>query len=257
MPLTKFLINMVAVILTLYCLLGLLLFVFQRSLLYFPTPELLHPFAEEVIENDGETIRVIVINPGQRDALIYFGGNAEAVAASGSDLNSSLPNYSIYLVNYRSYGGSTGKPDEQSLYSDALQIFDTISDRHRRVDVLGRSLGSGVASYLASRREIAKLILVTPFDSIREVAQGLYPIVPAGLMLLDEYDSLSRVEQISAPTMILIAEQDNVIPRRHSDNLVSAFPPSQVSAHVIKGTGHNTVSAVSDYYAHIHGFLSD
>jgi hypothetical protein len=81
------------------------------------------------------------------------------------------------------------------LFSDALAIYDRIKKDHQQIIAIGRSLGTGVAVYLAAQREIEKLVLVTPFDSLRSVAQEIYPIYPISLILKESYRSIEYAEK--------------------------------------------------------------
>lgn len=253
--LRKFMISLAITVGLIYLLLAVLLLVFQRSLLYHPTPMLTHDFDESVINSGDTQIRVITINPGQTKALLYFGGNAEAVVMNGPDFQRTLPDVTVYLVNYRGYGGSAGSPSESGLFEDALAVFDTVVNDHGSISVLGRSLGSGVASYVAASRDVAGVVLVTPYDSIRNLAQSLYPMFPADLILQDHFDSIGRVPQISEPVLVLMAERDAVTPERFTENLVQAFPVEQVTFHSLPGTNHNSISSASNYYSLIAEFL--
>ncbi len=239
----------------LYILMGVFLFFRQRSLIYFPTAPEPHRYAEESIRNEGESIRVILLNPGQASAIIYFGGNAEAVLYNAYDFEQNFPHHTVYLFNYRGYSGSSGQPTEQGIFSDALALYDTIRARHTSLCAIGRSLGSGVAVYLASQRPLDRLVLATPFDSIRSVAQRRFLIYPMRLLLLDQYDSISRVKTIQAPTLIITAERDSIIPRRHSLRLISAFPADQITAVTIKDADHNTLSEFPEYHQHLKEFF--
>ena len=224
----------------------------QRNAIYYPTPEVHVPdVADMRLESDGETLKIWrLAHADGPNAIIYFGGNAEDVSGNIPEFRSIFPQHNVYLVNYRGYGGSTGAPSEVSLYKDALTVFDKIVSRYTDISVIGRSLGSGVATYLAAQRDIDKLILVTPFDSIENVAKKALPIVPVSLLLKDKFDSAGRVTEIDAPVLVVIAENDEVIPRRHSDALAEAFPESQVTVEVIPDTGHNTIS-MSPRYANV------
>jgi len=239
-----------------YGLLGALLFVFQRDFIYMPVDGRPHAYPVEPFLSGGETIQVVVLNPGKADAVIYFGGNAEWVVGNAPGFLHSFPEHSVYLVNYRGYGGSTGEPSERALYADAQHIHDALHDRHRSIALIGRSLGSGVATYLASVRSVSKLVLVTPFDSILRIAQDQYPIYPVSILLRDTYDSYSRVDSISAPTLVVLAEHDRVIPAKYAQRLIGAFPPDQVQAETIAGAGHNGLSARSGYYDLLARFIS-
>lgn len=237
----------VLIFVIIYLAVGTLLFINQRSFLYFPTRGAGHSFDEVIFSNEGESISTIVINEGREKAVLYFGGNGESVAFSAPEYAEIFPSHTVYLVNYRGYGKSSGKPEEKGLYSDAQYIFDEIRRKHSNVSVIGRSLGSGVATFVASRKEVDRLVLITPYDSIQNVAQKIYWIYPMSILLKDKFDSLSRVKQIKAKTLILAAENDEVIGFKHTNNLIKAFPASQITVHVIGNTGHNTLSEDSRY----------
>ncbi len=231
------------------------LYVFQRDLLYFPTPEYAHRYTSISIGNEGETIKVIVLNQGHENGILYFGGNAESVLHSAEDYARDFPNHTIYFVNYRGYGGSSGAPSEKANYSDALDIYDLVKKQHSKLSLIGRSLGTGIASYVAVHREIEKILLITPYDSIEKVAASQYPIFPVSLLLKDRYDSVSRAGRIRARTLILLAEDDRVIPRENSMRLVEAFPASIVTVATIKGVDHTTISQVREFKRLIQGFM--
>ncbi len=247
--------KIIFVAVSIYCLLGFLLFIFQRQFIYFPTPAIEHSFSSEQFINAGERLEVLSFNAGRQKALLYFGGNAESMLGSAPELAAALADYSIYAVNYRGYGNSSGSPSEAALYSDAQYIFDRLAGRHETVTVMGRSLGSGVASFLAVKRKIHSLVLVTPFDSIRHLAQDRFPLYPMSLLLRDSYDSVNRAPAISAPTLVILAQDDRVIPLRYSMLLIEALPPKKVQVKTLAGRGHNDLSTGGDYYRLLGEFL--
>jgi pimeloyl-ACP methyl ester carboxylesterase len=162
------------VLLGVYLLLAAFLYVYQRRLIYYPVA--LDPsFVAEriVVDNQGTRLQGWVLNPGQRKAVIYFGGNSEMITHRRGFFEDVFRDYSVYLINYRGYGDSEGSPSEAGLFSDALAIYDQLSPRHQSISAYGRSLGSGVAVYLAARRPLEKLILLTPYDSVAAVAQKI------------------------------------------------------------------------------------
>ncbi len=200
-------------------------------------------------------IDVITINTQKKKAILFFGGNGEAVVKSASKYISDFPNHAIYLVNYRGYGRSTGYPTEQGIYSDALHIFDAIIEKHSTISIIGRSLGTGVATYVATNREVEKVILITPYDSIENVAASQYSIFPVSLLLLDKYRSIERANQIMAKTLILLAENDRVIPLRNSLNLISQFNKKVLIVETIKGAGHNSISSAKEFHSLMSEFM--
>ncbi|MBL4823668.1 MAG: alpha/beta hydrolase [SAR324 cluster bacterium] len=244
-------------ILLIYVLVGAVLFFYQRKLIYFPTANIPHNYDQLQLTHENVTLEIIVLNQGKKEAILYFGGNAEAVVYSAEDFLSAFPLQTVYLLNYRGYGGSSGQPSEAGIFADALFLFDKVLEKQAIISVIGRSLGSGVATYLASKRPVEKMALISPFDSITSVAQNIYMIFPVFLMLLDKYDSISRVKEIEAKTIILVAEHDEVIPRKHSQRLIDEFPPEQISVKIIADSGHNDISNKVEYYQHLKDFFND
>lgn len=238
---------------------GLCAWVFftQRSQIYFPTPESSPAKAEALwIASQGERIQLWTVSrPGGR-ALLYFGGNAEDVASSIPAFAKAVPDRSLYFVNYRGYGGSSGRPTEPGLVADALVVFDHIHALHPDVAVFGRSLGSGVAMQLAALRPVERLVLVTPFDSLLNVARKYFRWLPVGLLMRDRYESEQLAHAVSAPVLVVIAEHDEIIPRERSEALVAALAPQQASVVIVQGVGHNTLDWSPRYLESVAMFLA-
>ena len=243
-------------LLLIYSLTCALMYFLQRKLLYYPTRKIPHNFPQFKLVNQNESIEEIVLNEGKNEALLYFGGNAESVIYNAEDFLTSFPLHTVYLLNYRGYGQSSGHPTEKGIFSDALLLFDKVQEKHNNISVIGRSLGSGVAAYLASKRSLHKMALITPYDSIESLGQSKFIIFPVFMLLKDKYDSLSRVKHIQAKTIALVAENDEVIPKKHSLRLINAFPPEQISAITIKNSGHNDISFKEEYYRHLEDFFN-
>jgi alpha-beta hydrolase superfamily lysophospholipase len=234
------------------------LFATQRSQIYFRTPESNAAGAAALwLDNDGLRLKVWAVErPGPR-AVVYFGGNAEDVAMSLPELEMTSPGWSLYLMNYRGYGGSEGAPTEAGLYADALALFDFVQARHPRVAVMGRSLGSAVAVHVASEREVDRLILITPFDSFVSVGKAHLPFFPIRWLLRDRHDAASRAGRVRAPVLAVIAGEDEIIPRASAEALVSAFAPGLVRTVLLPGALHNTVSVARGYLTAIRSFMED
>ncbi len=252
---TNYLTLLIKLLLLGYITFGILLFINQRDLLYAPTSKINHLFKEVIFHNDKESINVIVLNDKKEKAILYFGGNGDTVALSAFAFDRFFPDHTVYLVNYRGYGGSSSKATEKGLYSDALSIFDEIRSKHSNISVFGRSLGSAVATYMASKREFDKLVLITPCDSAQSMAQERFPIYPMSILLKDKYDSVSRIKDIEEKTLVLIAEKDSVITMKHSQRLIDAFPASKVEVQIIENTGHNNILQDESYYHALQKFM--
>lgn len=232
----------------LYALFALTFCSLQRKFLYFPQPasavygEMNTSFVVDGVQLFGWTL-----NEGQPKALIYYGGNAESIEANIPFFEAVLPSYTVYLIPYRGYGNNSGTPTEKVLYSDAVQIFQSVENKHDSISLMGRSLGSGIATYVAANRQVDKLILVTPFDSIENVAKDIYWMFPVSWMIKDRFRSSDRVKDITAQTYIFIAEDDRVIPRARTDQLIAQFSDQLVEVVVVTDAGHNTISQFPAY----------
>ena len=247
-------ITFVVVLALLYLGLCAVLFLFQRSLIYFPQPRSAGKTVPTMIlAVDGAELIITVRQHAGPHALIYFGGNAEDVSYSLPSFATAFPDYALYLAHYRGYGGSSGKPSEAALVADALALFDKVRTDHEQVVVVGRSLGSGVAVQLASQRAVERLVLVTPYDSIQELAARQFRYFPVRWLLRDKFESWKYAPEITVPTLLIAAEQDEVIPLGSSESLFKHFRHGVAAFKVIAGTGHNTVSESPDYLPQLKG----
>lgn len=242
---------------TIYLIFGIYLFFNQRNLLYFQTESLEHDFEEKIFINKNTKIKTTILNKGNKNSIIYFGGNSEIVDYNAEHFVKFFPNYSIYLVKYRGYSGSEGITTEKNMYNDALYIFDELKSNYEKFIVIGRSIGSGVATYLASKRDIEKLILVTPFDSVQNVAQKIFPIYPMSIILKDKHNSIQRVQDIKAKTLIIVAQNDKVVKPNHTDRLFNKFRSAQVVFLTIKGVDHNNISKSEEYHLVLQNFIEN
>jgi pimeloyl-ACP methyl ester carboxylesterase len=131
--------------------------------------------------------------PSSCPAIVYFGGRSEEVSWV-SEPCAALGGVHALFLNYRGYGNSQGEPSERSLLADALELYDWISSQPgvhaQRVAVIGRSLGTGIAAYVASQRPAAAAVLTTPYDSIVEIARRRFPYCAAQFLLKHRFDAL-------------------------------------------------------------------
>lgn len=233
------------------------LYLRQRSMLYYPTPPVNSSEARAIrLTHEGQNLKVWHVERETNRALIYFGGNAEDVALNISLFKQLFPRHALFLPNYRGYGGSSGEPSQDALFSDAAALYDHVQKDFQHIAVMGRSLGSGVAVYLASERPVERLVLVTPYDSMVHVASLYYPFIPVSLLLKDRYESIDRAALLDMPVLALVAEQDEVIPGRSTDELISALPPGQTIVKVIAGATHNSIGSFPEYQAALSTFLN-
>jgi len=220
----------------------LVLALLQRSMIYFPTP-LTNTTCQFIeLPQDDVTLRISVYPHLGRRAVIYFGGNAEDVSYSLLELSKVFPESAVYAMHYRGYSGSTGTPSEAALHSDAKALYDRVKRDHSEIIVVGRSLGSGLAVPLADSSDVYRLILVTPFDSMVNVAKYHYPLLPVHLLLVDRYESQHIAPRLTIPTLVLIAENDFVVPRKCAMNLVNSFQQGICQSLVLPYTDHNSLT---------------
>jgi pimeloyl-ACP methyl ester carboxylesterase len=200
-----------------------------------------------ILPVDDQKLVVTVRHRNGPKAIIYFGGNAEDVSFNLSSFRLAFPDYSLYFLHYRGYGGSSGKPSEAALNEDALRLFDKVRSEHRDIAIIGRSLGTGVAVRLASERSPSRLILITPFNSLEEIAADQFPYAPVKWLMLDKFDSARYAPKIVSPTTIVVAENDEVIPSASTKKLFERFGKGVVTMKVIASVGHNTILNSPDY----------
>jgi len=232
----------------------LILFFSQRTLIYFPTGAAqMEPAATETLSVPDASLRLSTRPLEGPSALIYFGGNAEDVSGSLGAFADEFPDHAIYMLHYRGYGGSSGKPTEEALHSDARALYEMVHARHPDVIVVGRSLGSGVAVQLAATRQVTRLVLITPFDSIVNLASRQFPFVPVDLLLWDRFESWRYAPQVTAPTLIIAAANDEIVPRESTLALFNAFGPGVATMTTIAGAGHNSISGKPGYMAAVRG----
>lgn len=214
-----------------YGALLVLMYVFQRSLMYFPdtkrTPPALAglPQAEEVVltSSDGERLIAWHVPPraGQK-LVIYFQGNAGALDLRAERFGRlTADGTGVLALCYRGYGGSTGSPSEAGLIRDALAAYDYAVARHpaARIVLWGESLGTGVAVALAAERDVGGVILDAPFSSIADVGAAAYPFAPVRWLIKDSFHSDRRIARVHAPLLIRHGEGDAVVPIRFGERL--------------------------------------
>lgn len=248
-----------------FALICALLYFGQESSIFFPRPndpQLQQQYVEHRIEiaTSGATLQGWWIENSQATTpvvILYFGGNGEDVLYAAGTA-SAIDARAVVVVNYRGYGGSTGEPSQQALYADGLAIYEYAIERGvppEQIVVMGRSLGSGVASMLAGARPVRAAVLITPFDSLASVAAGHYPFLPVRLLLRHPFPSTDWAQRTKVPALILAADHDTVVPAAHARKLFAAWA-GEKQIHVLAGMGHNDIETHPDYYRLINEFLA-
>lgn len=209
---------------------------------------------------DGQKLEGIHIPAAQVDAsrtvILGFGGNAWNGQDVAEYLHDLFPDHDVVAFHYRGYPPSTGSPSAEGLIADAPLIYDAVLKqlRPKRVVAVGFSIGTGVAAQLAARRGLAGLILVTPFDSLKAVAQSMYPWLPIGPFFGHEMDAAEPLKESTTPVAIVSAEQDQIVPTERTDALRKNVR-TLVFDRTIERAGHNDIYARSDFQEAMHEAL--
>jgi len=185
--------------------------------------------------------------PRQTRVLLYFGGRNEDVWWAPK-MASYLPGWTIYAFNYRGMGGSGGTPGENTAKVDALAAYDLVRQRHAvpcgeqpvEVAIMGRSLGTAMAIWLAHQVVPDTLVLLSPFCSLRSILATRWWSWPLGWLSWNRFLSVSLAPRVTARTLILLAERDTRIARSDSLRLASALGCAPELA-VIAATTHRTL----------------
>jgi pimeloyl-ACP methyl ester carboxylesterase len=157
-----------------------------------------------------------------RGLILGFSGNAW----NGDDctvfLAHRVKDFDIAVFHYRGYAPSEGEPSERALFADARLIYDTLRTGMdiEHVYPIGFSLGSGVAAHLAANRDVAGILLVTPFDSIEEVASRKHPWAPVRSLIKHRFKSHEHLAPLDIPVAVIRASHDRVVPAPHTDALL-------------------------------------
>ena len=193
---------------------------------------------------------------GPAPLIVYYGGNAEDV--TGQAFEPWPAEWALALVNYRGYGASEGRPSERALCADALVVLDALARRPdvdpARIVLVGRSLGTGVATQVAGQRPVQGVVLISPYDSMVALARYHYPFLPVRWLLRHRFDSVARAPGIKAPLLAITSARDSVIPPERSRRLHEAWggPKRWV---VIAEAGHEDLGWQREFWGPIRAFL--
>lgn len=192
--------------------------------------------------NDGTKLagRMFKPNNWDGDTIIAFHGNAHNPIGYVRFLNNTFPTKQTVAFFYRSYGESEGIPSKNLVLSDALSIFDKIVTDHKpkQVFLSGVSLGSSVASYVASNRKVNGLFLITPIDSVLNLAKAKYPYFPIKYLLRENFDNISSLKSVEVPTVLIQGRDDNTVPQKPHGLLVQNTIKNLVHHHIEPNVEH-------------------
>ncbi len=242
------------------------MFEFQSHLIFpvyaVPAAGPLPPRAENLSVHtpDGNTLEGIRISPDKPDPkrllILGFGGNAWNGQDVAEYLHEMYPDHEVVAFHYRGYPPSTGSPSAKALIADAPLVYDesVAKAKPATVVVVGFSIGTGVAAQLSAKRKLDGLILVTPFDSLKGVAQSMYPWLPIGPLFAHEINAAEPLRNSKVPVAIIAAEHDQIVPREHTAALRKDVS-KLVYDRTIPKCGHNDIYARSDFHDAMRGAL--
>ncbi len=244
-----------------------LIYLFQSKLLFHPTKltndfifKFAVPFEERFISYGNEKVHGLLFKAEKPKArIIYFHGNGGAVDSWG-DVGVELSqkfNSDILVMDYPGYGKSTaGLPKtEKEMYQSADAAFSdfiAVTDKSLPIIVYGRSLGSAVASYLASKNTVQALILETPYTSIKDMAAQVFPLVPSFLVRYD-LDNAKNIKELNIPILIIHGTQDSVVPFVQGQQLATQNPKATFVT--VQGGQHNDLSGHQVYWSSVEKFI--
>ncbi len=197
--------------------------------------------------------------PGPRPAVMYFGGRSEEVSWVARDAGKLFPGMTVLAMNYRGYGQSHGVPEEINMIEDGCTLFDWLAALGQvdaaRIAVVGRSLGSGVAVQVAKERPVHSVVLITPYDSILAIAKRRFRVMPIEYMLRHRFESIKYAPSLKAPTYVLRAAADDVVPHSHTDQLVQKLA-TLVGDDTVPSSDHMNIPYLEATQALIASFLT-
>jgi uncharacterized protein len=231
------------VALCLYVAFAAILYVEQRSLLYFPETAHTPPekaglsAAEEVTltTSDGEHILAWNVVPAEgKPVILYFHGNGGALRYRAERFRKlTAGGLGLVAIDYRGFGGSSGSPSEAGLIADAEAAYSFAAGRYgaKNLVLWGESLGSGVAVVLAAEKPVARAILEAPFTSAAAVAASTYWYMPVRLLMKDQFRSDELIAKVTAPVLILHGLQDQIVPYAMGERM---FDLTKARKHIVR-----------------------
>ena len=247
------------ILLVLYVMLGTSLYFLQEKMLFLPSTlaqdyqyDFRYPF-EELFFETAEDVSINAIHfkiENPKGVILYFHGNAGDLSRWGiiGEHFVSL-NYDVLIMDYRTYGKSTGKLSEQGFYDDAEFCYKYLLKHYDEDEIVlyGRSLGTGIATYLASKHKPKQLILETPYYSILDVAKQRFPIFPVKGLLKYQFPSNEFITSVECPITMFHGTDDAVIPYSSAEKLKAVAPNALTTFITIEGGAHNNLISFENY----------
>jgi len=224
-----------------YGALALLLFASQSRLVYYPetgreivaTPAQLGlPYEDlHLTTSDGISLHAWLVPAAQaRGTVLFLHGNAGNISHRLDSLQMfHRLGYSTLIFDYRGYGNSAGKPTEEGTYLDAEAAWRYLAEQRHVppgcIVLFGESMGGAVAAWLATRQKPAALVISSGFTSVPDLAQHIYPFLPARWLARIHYDTRKYLRSVTAPVLIAHSPQDEIVPYEQGRALYDAANP--------------------------------
>ncbi len=256
----------VIVLFSIFVMIGSALYFFQEKLLFFPSTlkknyqyQFQYEFEELFLKTDKNTIinalHFKVESP--KGVILYFHGNAGDLSRWGTVAEYFVAqDYDVLIMDYRTYGKSIGKLSEDAIYSDAQYCYDYLLKQYSEdeITVYGRSLGTGIASYVASKNNPKQLILETPYFSILDVAKDRFPILPVKQLLKYQFPTYQFLPKATCPITIIHGTADAVVPYASGEKL-SELNIENLNFITVEDAGHNNLIEFEAYHSIINTIL--
>ena len=244
----------------------------QRQLIYFPQVEpedkLLRVAAAAGLQPWRDSSDALIgwhtesANDQSKRVLVFHGNAGYALHRDyyAAGFLAQGQYWDVYLFEYPGYGARTGAPSEVDIKAAARHALELLlSHDARPVYLVGESLGSGVASYLASQfpEQVAGMLLVTPFTSLTDVASHHYRFLPVGALLSERYDAQEALSHYRGPVAFLLAGSDEIVPTPLGQTLYEGYPGPKW-LRVEPGAGHNSLNFFprADWWREATAFLT-
>ena len=165
--------------------------------------------------------------------LLFFHGNAGNISHRRESIEIfHRLGLNVFIIDYRGYGRSQGRPSEQGLYRDALAAWDYLTSKkhisHEQILIFGRSLGGAVATDLAARVQSAGLIVESSFSSARDFARSVFPVLSHLLWVRYDFNTAAKINQVKSPVLVLHSPDDEIMPFQLGEKVLqSASQPKQ------------------------------
>ncbi len=251
-----------------YLILSFMLYFIQEKLIFLPSRlpsdyryEFSLPVEEfDLTTPDGARLNAIHFrNEVPKGVILYFHGNAGDLSRWGTIVSAYADlGYDVIAMDYRTYGKSTGKLSERALYEDGQLFYDYTRQEYPEQSIIlfGRSLGTGIATYLAAANKPGQLILETPFYSLMEVGVRRFPFLPVRWLLRYPMKSYEHVRQLSCPVAVFHGTADRIIPIESGKKLFEVIP-TEKEFFQVEGGRHNNLMGFETYQRGIRTILSN